>query len=58
MFVKFFKCILIISNLAVNPDHLPTVVTIVGERILIAADAEGVVIPQNIPDNIKDGDDT
>jgi len=35
--------------LAVNPDHLPTVVTIVGERILIAADAEGVVIPQNIP---------
>ena len=35
--------------LAVNPDNLPTVVTVIGKRILIAADAEWVIVPQNIP---------
>ena len=38
--------------LAVDADHLATVITIVGEHVLVALDAEGVVLPQHVPGHV------
>jgi len=47
---SFMPVLLFVGEiLAVNPDNLSTVVAVIGKRILIAADAEWVIVPQNIP---------
>ena len=38
--------------LAVDADHLAAVITIVGEHVLVALDAEGVVLPQHVPGHV------
>jgi hypothetical protein len=36
-------------HLGVNADDLATLVAVVGEHILVALDAVGVVVPQHVP---------
>ncbi len=36
-------------HLGVNADDLATLVAVVGEHVLVALDAVGVVVPQHVP---------
>ena len=36
-------------NLAVNTNNLPTLVAVVGEDTLVAADAVGMILPEDVP---------
>jgi len=42
-------CILYLNfNLGVNADDLAALVAVVGEDVLVALDAVGVIVPQNV----------
>ena len=49
--------LLVRQILGVNTDDLAALVAVVGEYVLVALDAVGMVVSQDIPDNSDDSDD-